>query len=316
MIQHAILVTGGSGQLGIELARATLPQGWQVVAFDRTGIDLTDPAAIAATVAGGHDGQPWAAVINGAAYTAVDKAESDIVTAWKVNALAPAAFAEACAQAGIPLVQVSTDYVFAGDKPVSGAEGSALGNVEGQGAWEVDDPVGPLGVYGASKLGGELAVRTSSARHAIMRTAWVVSPHGHNFIKTMLRVGADRGHLRVVGDQHGSPTSAADLAAALLTIAMRLAENPAAPGGTFHFSNAGAASWADFAAEIFRQSAERGGPTATVEAITTAEYPTPARRPANSLLSHAAIQRAYGITPRPWAEALGDILDELIGAKK
>lgn len=311
MIQHAILVTGGSGQLGIELARALLPQGWQVVAFDRAGIDLTDPAAIAAKVAAGHEGRPWAAVINGAAYTAVDKAESDVVTAWKVNALAPAAFAEACAQAGIPLVQVSTDYVFAGDKPVSGAEGA-----EGRGAWEVDDPVGPLGVYGASKLGGELAVRTSGVRHAIVRTAWVVSPHGHNFIKTMLRVGAERGHLRVVGDQHGSPTSAADLAAALLTIAMRLAEDPAAPGGTFHFSNAGAASWADFATEIFRQSAERGGPTATVEAITTADYPTPARRPANSLLSHVAIERAYGITPRPWGQALGDILDELIGAKK
>ena len=256
---------------------------------------------LAAEVAAGHEGRPWATVINGAAYTAVDKAESDVVTAWKVNALAPATFAEACAKAGIPLVQVSTDYVFAGDKAT---------------AWEVDDPVGPLGVYGASKLGGELAVRTSGARHAIVRTAWVVSPHGHNFIKTMLRVGAERGHLRVVGDQHGSPTSAADLAAALLTIAMRLVEDPAAPGGTFHFSNAGAASWADFATEIFRQSDERGGPTATVEAITTADYPTPARRPANSLLSHTAIAAAYGITPRPWADALGDILDQLIGAKQ
>lgn len=306
MTERAILVTGGNGQLGIELARAALPEGWQVVALDRTGLDLTDAAAITAKVTTGHEGQPWAAVINGAAYTAVDKAESDVVAAWKVNALAPAAFAEACGQAGIPLVQVSTDYVFAGNKPLA----------EGQGAWEVDDPVGPLGVYGASKLGGELAVRTSGARHAIVRTAWVVSPHGHNFIKTMLRVGADRGHLRVVGDQHGSPTSAADLAAALLTIAMRLVEDPAAPSGTFHFSNAGAASWADFAVEIFRQSAARGGPTATVEAITTADYPTPARRPANSLLSHAAIQRAYGITPRPWADALGDILDQLIGAKQ
>jgi dTDP-4-dehydrorhamnose reductase len=317
MTVRAILVTGGSGQLGIELAHASLPQGWQVVALDRTGIDLEDPAAIAAKVAAGHEGQPWAAVINGAAYTAVDKAESDVVTAWKVNALAPAAFGEACARAGVPLVQVSTDYVFAGDKPVlSRAEGPVLSNAEGQGAWEVDDPVGPLGVYGASKLGGELAVRTSGARHAVVRTAWVVSAHGHNFIKTMLRVGADRGHLRVVGDQHGSPTSAADLAQALLTIAMRLAEDPAVPDGTFHFSNAGMASWADFATEIFRQAAERGGPTATVEPIATAEYPTPARRPANSLLSHAAIGATYGITPRPWADALGDILDQLIGAKK
>jgi dTDP-4-dehydrorhamnose reductase len=300
MTIRTILVTGGSGQLGIELARAQLPEDWRVVALDRAGIDLEDPAAIAAKVAIGHEGVPWAAVINGAAYTAVDKAESDVLTAWKVNALAPAAFGEACAKAGIPLVQVSTDYVFAGDQ---------------QTAWEVDDPVGPLGVYGASKLGGELAVRTSGARHAIVRTAWVVSPHGHNFIKTMLRVGAERDRLRVVGDQRGSPTSATDLAQALLTMAMRLAEDPAVPSGTFHFSNAGAASWADFATEIFRQSAQRGGPTATVEPITTADYPTPARRPANSLLSHAAIGAAYGITPRPWADALSDILDQLIGTK-
>jgi dTDP-4-dehydrorhamnose reductase len=296
-----ILVTGAAGQLGTELARLAWPQGAQAVALGRDALDLADPAAIAAAVAAGHDGAPWAAVINGAAYTAVDRAESDQVAAWQVNALAPAAFAQACARADIPLIQVSTDYVFAGDK---------------QGAWEVDDPVAPLGVYGASKLGGELAVRTSGARHAIVRTAWVVSAHGANFVKTMLRVGAERGHLRVVDDQQGSPTSAADLAAALATIALRLAEDAAAPSGTFHFSNAGAVSWAGFAAEIFRQSALRGGPSARVEPIATADYPTPARRPANSLLSHAAIGGAYGITPRPWQQALGDILDELIGAKQ
>jgi dTDP-4-dehydrorhamnose reductase len=301
MTNRAILVTGASGQLGTELAAAAVPSGWQVVAFDRAGLDLTDPAAIAARVASGHQGAPWAAVINGAAYTAVDKAENDLLAAWVINALAPAAFAAACADAGIPLVQVSTDYVFAGDK---GA------------AWGVDDPVGPLGVYGASKLGGELAVRTSAARYAIVRTAWVVSPHGHNFVKTMLRVGAERGHLRVVGDQHGAPTSATDLAQALLTIAIGLAEDERAPTGTFHFSNAGSASWATFATEIFRQSVARGGPSATVEPIATTDYPTPARRPANSLLDHAALVAAYGINPRPWPEALGDILDQLIGAKK
>jgi dTDP-4-dehydrorhamnose reductase len=205
----------------------------------------------------------------------------------------------ACAKANIPLVQVSTDYVFPGHR---------------QGAWDVDDPVSPLGVYGASKLGGELAVRTSGARHAIVRTAWVVSATGHNFVRTMLRVGAERGHLRVVADQHGSPTGADDLARALATIAVRLAEDANAPTGTFHFANAGATTWAAFAEEIFRQSAARGGPTASVEAIATADYPTPARRPANSLLSVAAIGAAYGITPRPWQDALGDILDELIGA--
>jgi dTDP-4-dehydrorhamnose reductase len=250
-------------------------------------------------IAGGHEGRPWAAVINAAAYTAVDKAESDVVAAWTVNALAPAALAAACAAAAIPLVQVSTDYVFAGDK---------------QGAWQVDDPVGPLGVYGASKLGGELAVRTSGARAAIVRTAWVVSAQGANFVKTMLRLAADRDQLRVVADQHGSPTSAADLAAALATIAVRLADDPSAPTGTFHFSNAGETTWADFAREIFRQSTARGGPSAAVEGIPTSDYPTPARRPANSLLSHDAIRTAYGIAPRPWDAALADILDALIGA--
>lgn len=292
-----ILVTGAGGQLGTELRRAALPAGYAIHAVDVDTLDLTDTAAIAAKVAE----RPWAAVINGAAYTAVDKAESDQVTAWAVNALAPAAFAQGCAEAGIPIVQVSTDYVFAGDK---------------DGAWEPGDPVAPLGVYGASKLGGELAVRTSGARHAIVRTAWVVSAHGNNFVKTMLRVGATRDELGVVDDQRGSPTSAADLAAALLTIAVRLIEDEGAPTGTFHFSNAGAVSWAGFAAEIFAQSGARGGAVAAVKPIATADYPTPARRPANSLLSHDAIRAAYGIEPRPWQAALGDILDELIGAPK
>ncbi|WP_242097959.1 dTDP-4-dehydrorhamnose reductase [Sphingomonas sp. CROZ-RG-20F-R02-07] len=297
MSERHILVTGTSGQLGTELRRCAWPKGWVVTAIDQADLDLADTAAIAAKVAE----RPWAVIINGAAYTAVDKAESDVVTTWAVNAMAPAAFAAACAKADIPLVQVSTDYVFAGDK---------------QGAWEVTDPVAPLGVYGASKLGGELAVRTAGGRYAIVRTAWVVSAHGGNFVKTMLRVGAERDTLRVVNDQRGSPTGAADLAQALMTIAVRLAEDEGAQTGTFHFSNAGAVSWAGFATEIFRQSAARGGPSATVEPIATTDYPTPAKRPANSLLSHDAIRAAYGIAPRPWQDALADILDELIGNPK
>lgn len=295
MSQHQILVTGANGQLGAALARLCWPDGWEAVVVGRETLDLSDPSAIAARVAE----RPWRAVINAAAYTAVDKAENDIVAAWAINALAPAAFAAACRAADTPLVQVSTDYVFAGDR---------------EGAWEVDDPVRPLGVYGASKLGGELAVRTSGVRHAIVRTAWVVSATGNNFVKTMLRVGAERDTLRVVDDQFGSPTSATDLADALARIAIRLAEDSAAPTGTFHFSNAGTVSWAGFAREIFRQSASRGGPSAIVEPIGTVDYPTPARRPANSLLSHNAIKNAFRIDPRPWQAALSDILDELIGA--
>ena len=297
---RTVLVTGANGQLGTELQRCAWPEGWTVVAVDQDTLDLRDTAAIAARVAAGPDGAGarWSAVINGAAYTAVDKAETDVVTAWAVNAMAPAAFGEACAKAAIPLVQVSTDYVFAGDKT---------------GAWEIDDPVAPLGVYGASKLGGELAVRTSGARLAIVRTAWVVSAHGANFIKTMLRVGEARDSLTVVADQRGSPTGAADLAHALMTMTVRLVEDESAPTGTFHFSNAGDISWADFATEIFRQSALRGGPSCAVVPIPSSDYPTPAARPGNSLLSHVAITAAYGIAPRPWQAALSDILDELIG---
>jgi dTDP-4-dehydrorhamnose reductase len=290
-----ILVTGGNGQLGTELKRYAWPEGWAVTAIDIDELDLRDPAAITTMVAS----QPWAAVISAGAYTTVDKAESDVVTAWAVNAMAPAAFAEACVKADIPIVQVSTDYVFDGAR---------------DGAWEVTDPVAPLGVYGASKLGGELAVRTSGARYAIVRTAWVVSAHGNNFIKTMLRVGASNPTLRVVDDQHGSPTSATDLAAALAKITMRLVEDLTAPTGTYHFSNAGTVTWAGFAREIFVQSAARGGASAEVQGITTAEYPTPATRPANSLLSHDAIICDYGIHPPAWQTALGKILDELLGA--
>lgn len=296
MTRH-VLVTGGGGQLGTELQRCVWPKGWLVEAIDQPDLDLADTAAIAAKVRE----RDWAAVINGAAYTAVDKAESEVVTAWTVNAVAAAALGEACAKIDIPLIQVSTDYVFAGDK---------------SGAWEVDDPVRPLGVYGASKLGGEIAVRTSGARAVIVRTAWLVSAHGSNFVKTMLRAGATNRALRVVDDQWGSPTAAADLADALKTIAVRLAEDTQSPTGTFHFSNAGAVSWAGFAAEIFRQSALRGGPAAEVLPITTVEYPTAARRPANSLLGHDAIREAYGITPRDWQTALGEILDELIGERR
>lgn len=289
-----VLVTGANGQLGTALQRCAWPADWRVVAFDRNALDLTDLSAIAAVIAS----RPWAAIINAAAYTAVDRAESDQVTAWVVNALAPAAIAAGCVTSNIPMVQVSTDYVFAGDKPEP---------------WNENDPVSPRSVYGASKLGGELAVLSSGARHAIVRTAWVVSAHGRNFVTTMLQLARERDLVDVVGDQRGSPTSATDLAQALVTITVRLAGDPAAPNGTFHFSNVGPTTWAAFATEIFRSSALRGGPSAAVASILTSGYPTPAQRPTNSLLAHQAIQKAYGIHPRAWSEALGEILDQLLG---
>lgn len=295
---QGILITGGTGQLGTELLRRDWPAEFEAVAIGSDDLDFRDTYSIDEAVANGHLGQPWAAIINGAAYTAVDKAESEPLEAWRINALAPAALSVACARNNIPLVHVSTDYVFGGSK---------------MSAWEVDDPLGPLNVYGASKLGGELAVRTSGARHAIVRTSWVVSAHGKNFVKTMLQLASSRSRLGIVADQRGSPTSAADLASALMAITLALAKNESAGEGVFHFSNAGSTTWAEFAAEIFRQSALRAGPSAEVDAISTLDFPTPARRPQNSLLSHSAITDAFGLVPRPWQDALADILDELIG---
>jgi dTDP-4-dehydrorhamnose reductase len=290
MTTSPILVTGGTGQVGIELRRRSP----DVVAPDRAALDLDDPAALAAVIAS----RPWAAIINAAAYTAVDKAESDVAAAWRLNAVAPAVLATESAKAGIPLIHVSTDYVFDGSKA---------------GFYLPGDPTGPLGVYGASKLAGEIAVRSGNPRHAILRTAWVVSAHLANFVKTMLRLGAERDHLRVVADQHGCPTTAADIADTLLTIAARMSQ-PNAPSGTWHFVNAGEATWHELAEAVFAGSAARGSGVPRVEAITTADYPTPARRPANSRLDTATLTRDFGVAPRPWRIALDDILAELLDA--
>ena len=287
-----ILLTGGDGQVGTELQRLAPPH-WRIFAPDEHELDLTDQASIEAAFAA----ETWSAVINAGAYTAVDKAESDIITAWRVNAIGPAAMAEATARAGVPLIQVSTDYVFSGDKPGFYVEG---------------DPVAPLGVYGASKEGGEQAVRTGNPRHVILRTAWLVSPHGANFVKTMLRLGAERDTLRVVDDQRGCPTSATDVAMALLTIAERLIADPKAPTGDYHFVNDGEASWCEFARAIFETAAAYGRVAPTVEAITTADYPTPARRPVNSRLSTAKIRRDFRIEPRPWRVAMEEIVARLL----
>ncbi|MES3026252.1 MAG: dTDP-4-dehydrorhamnose reductase [Pseudomonadota bacterium] len=291
-----VLLTGGSGQVGTEVMRLA-PASVNIVAPGRDLLDMSDPEALAAIV-GSH---PWAAVINCAAHTAVDRAESEIPAAWKINALAPAALAEATAKAGVPLIQVSTDYVFDGSKP---------------GYYAETDPVAPVSVYGASKEAGEQAVRTGNPRHVILRTAWVVSPHGSNFIKTMLHLAQTRPELRVVDDQHGCPTSATDIAQALLAITQRLAGDPQAPVGTYHFVNSGEATWCGFARVVFEIAAEHGRPAPRVEGITTADYPTPARRPANSRLDVSKLAQDYAISPRPWREAVAEIVETLLAAQK
>ena len=254
-------------------------------------MDITDPGQVTEVLGS----RPFTAVINAAAYTAVDKAEDDVAQCWRVNALGPAVMADAAARAGLPIIQLSTDYVFDGRKASAYVE---------------DDPVAPLGVYGASKEGGEQAVRTANPRHVILRTAWVVSPYGANFVKTMLRLGAERPLLRVVGDQRGSPTCAADIAQALIVIADRLIADADAPLGTYHFVNDGEATWFELAQAVFELA---GAPADAprLEAITTADYPTRAHRPANSRLSTLKLRQDFGISPRAWRTALDDVVAEL-----
>lgn len=287
-----ILITGGAGQVGLELLRATWPDDVVLHAPGRAELDLTRAASIQAL----FDKIAFAAVINSAAWTAVDKAETEVAGAFAANAGGPALLADITRERGIPLVQVSTDYVFDGDKA---------------GPYVESDPVAPIGIYGASKLAGEMAVRLGNPRSVVLRTAWVLSAHRANFLKTMLRLAADRPALRVVDDQHGCPTSAADLAEALKTIVLRMIADETAPTGVYHFVNAGEASWADLAREVFRLSLEAGGPAAAVEGIPSEQYPTPARRPKNSRLSTAKLAADYGVEPRPWQVAVADIVTEL-----
>ncbi|WP_375462433.1 dTDP-4-dehydrorhamnose reductase [uncultured Methylobacterium sp.] len=289
-----ILILGGAGQVGTELRALSWPDGVRLDAPERAALDITDAAAVSARM----DGRAYAAVINAAAYTAVDRAEAEPVDAWRLNALSPAILAAETARRQIPLVHVSTDYVFDGART---------------GAYRPEDSIAPRSVYGASKAAGELAVRAGNPRHAILRTAWVVSPHRGNFVKTMLRLAAERDALTVVDDQHGCPTSAADLAAAIAVVALRMAADAGAPTGTHHCVNAGVTTWCGFARAIVAGSVRRGGRDVPVFGIPTSAYPTPARRPANSELSTASLTAAYGLAPRPWQAALDPILDRLVG---
>jgi len=291
-----ILITGGAGQVGLELQAAAWPPGIVIHAPARAELDLGDIASVKAAFAR----MPFAAVINSGAYTAVDRAEIEVAAAFATNAVGPAVLAEVTRQAGVPLVQVSTDYVFNGSKADMYVE---------------DDSVDPLGVYGASKLAGELAVRLGNPRSVVLRTAWVLSVHRSNFLKTMLRLAAGQPAIRVVDDQHGNPTSARDIAATLKIITLKMIADIKAPTGVYHFVNAGETSWAGLAQEVFAHSAATGGPSATVESIPSTDYPTPARRPSNSRLSTEKLTHDYAVTPRPWQAAVAEIIAELNSKK-
>lgn len=278
-----LLIFGRTGQVALELARLAPEARF----LGRDEADLADPAACAASILAARP----AAVINAAAYTAVDRAESDQGAARLVNAEAPGAMARACAELGIPLVHVSTDYVFDGSGTAARAENA---------------PTGPLGVYGQTKLDGEHLIAAAGGQWAVMRTSWVFSAHGTNFVRTMRRLGAERDRLTIVADQVGGPTPAADIAATLLAMARAMIADPS-KGGIYHFAGAPDVSWADFAREIFARS----GLSPQVVDIPTSAYPTPARRPLNSRLDCSAISRDFGI-PRPdWREGLDRVIQEL-----
>jgi dTDP-4-dehydrorhamnose reductase len=277
-----ILVFGKTGQVATELQHLG-----DVLALDRDQADLSDPVACAQRI---RTLAPRA-VINAAAYTAVDKAEEDEELATIINGDTPTAIAQACAEMKIPLVHISSDYVF---------EGS------GEVPWKPGDTTAPRNAYGRSKLAGEEGILDSGATHAILRTSWVVSANGANFVKNMLRLSETRDTLSVVADQIGGPTPARDIAGACLMIAEQLQEDPL-KSGTYHYSGAPNVSWADLASETFTQAAR----SVTVTPITTAEYPTPAKRPLNSRMDCSTTNSTFGIQQPDWRTGLKEILKEL-----
>jgi dTDP-4-dehydrorhamnose reductase len=291
-----ILLLGANGQLGQELRRALAPLG-TIVATTRSGAlpdgsacevaDFDQPASLAALL----DRVRPTVVVNAAAYTAVDRAEDDREAAFRANAEAPGVLAHWCAQAGVPLVHYSTDYVFDG---------------QGTRPYREDDATAPLGVYGASKLAGEQAIRAAGGRHLIFRTAWVYASHSANFLRTMLRVGAERDVLRVVADQIGTPTPAALIA----DVTAQALQHDGALSGTWHLTAKGETSWHGFAEAIFADAVATGVlPRAPiVEAISTAEYPTPAKRPAYSHLDVAKLEQDFYVSLPSWQEGLKRVI--------
>ena len=284
-----MLVTGAGGQLGRELALRLRAD--EAVCLPRAALDLTDARAVQATLARLRP----RVVINAAAYTAVDRAETEPELAFAANRDAPAVLARACAEVGAALLHVSTDYVF---------EGAS------RRPWREDDATGPINVYGASKLAGEQAIQRALPRHLIVRTAWLFGAHGPNFVRTVLRLARERGSLRIVHDQTGSPTWAGHLAEALIVLARRIAAGEALPFGVYHYAGAPATSWHGFAEAIVHAAVTQGMLAAPVPVvpITTAEFPMPARRPAWSVLDGARMAATFGLAPPDWRAGLDQTL--------
>ena len=293
-----ILVTGAQGQLGQELLLLGRKSEFELVATDLSELDITAGEDVNKAIA---RFRPFL-VINTAAYTQVDKAETEPLPAVRVNAEGPAILAGACRSAGIALIHISTDYVFDGEKSTPYTE---------------SDPVAPTGVYARSKADGEDRIRSLLSEHIILRTSWLYGVFGHNFVKTMLRIGRENKIVSVVNDQFGSPTSAADLARTILKIASEINSNSAVPWGTYHCCGKGITTWHGFAEKIFSLAEPyRLFERPFVQAISTDQYPTPAKRPRYSALDCSRIHRNFGISTQPWPESLAAVMKRIVHANQ
>lgn len=289
-----ILITGAQGQVGKELVTIASEQGFSVIAAGRNELDITEIKSVNGYI----KSQQAELVINAAAYTAVDKAEEEQDIAYAINRDGAANLASVCNDNNIPLLQISTDYVFDGTKKE---------------AYNESDNTSPLGVYGISKWQGEEAIRQALPQHIILRIAWVFGTQGNNFVKTMLRLAKERDELNVVADQFGGPSPAKDIAKTLVALAKQYQKNKTLEWGTYHYCGTDKTSWCEFSKEIFKQAKDHGliEKEIKVNAITTAEYPTPAKRPANSMLDCSKIKNTFGIEMPSWKDALNKVLTEL-----
>lgn len=293
-----IVVIGRNGQLAEALVRRAKAKALPLIAGGRPQVDVTDIDSLKAFIL---DTRP-SVVINAAAYTAVDQAEREPDAALAVNGDGPARLAALCASAGLPLIHISTDFVFSGVT---------------EGPYDTDAEPSPLGIYGASKAAGEVGVRSILPQHVIVRTSWVYGVHGNNFVKTMLRIGAEKDEVGVVNDQVGAPTFADDLADGLLRISENIAGGGSPPMyGTFHFANGGQTTWCGLAQAVFAAAGSSGRPLAVAKPITTAEYPTPAHRPIYSVLDTSTLSRVHGVWPRKWDEAFAEAMPMILSVER